>query len=178
MLRLCVIKYSNQTSVTNIAQESKLFHKIHTILTGKPQKVLRRLALCKIFDAFRNSIFAEVEKLIYYFEILIFWEEIEPSLASLLRGFGPVTDTACTSCYKAIKAVFHFHCRRFARTREATDFNLVFVSHNRTMILHSRDEIRLRKKKNQSPWATPRKLNVVQLPSVSARTKTDKKRSD
>ena len=44
-----------------------------------------------------------------------------------------------------VKAVFH--CSRFART---TDFNLVKISR------------------------TPRKLNVVQLPSVSARTKADR----
>ena len=44
-----------------------------------------------------------------------------------------------------------FDCSRYARAGEATDFNLV---------------------KNQS------QLNVVQLPSASARTKADRKRSD
>ena len=55
----------------------------------------------------------------------------------------------------SVKAVFH--CSRFARAGGATDFNLV----------------------KSSRAGTPRKLNVVQLPSVSARTtEADRKRSD
>ena len=51
-----------------------------------------------------------------------------------------------------------FHSGRFTRAGKATNFNLV---------------------KNLSRGhAGPRKLNVVQLPSVSARTKADRKRSD
>ncbi len=49
------------------------------------------------------------------------------------------------------------YCSRFTRADEATDFNPV---------------------KSQSRASTPRMLNVVQLPSVYARTKADRKRSD
>ena len=83
------------------------------------------------------------------------------------KQFGPFFGTVNTVSLEGWEWIRFSHAQKFV---ELVQQNIVFASS--FLEIHEKISWKI------SRAGTPRKLNVVQLPSVSARTKADRKRSD